>query len=113
MRKIMFLGRILLIGCLSVLFLQNIAMAEAQCTENYGSGQHQFSLATGSPGELGLLKVLAEEFGQEYDTTLCWQKAGSGTSLKLLKEKKVDMIMVHAPAAEKQAIKEGWARKRR
>jgi len=109
MRTIIFLGRILLIGCLSVLFLQNIAMAETQCTENYGSGLHKFSLATGSPGELGLLKVLAEEFDREYDTTLCWQKAGSGASLKLLKEKKVDMIMVHAPAAEKQAIKEGWA----
>jgi tungstate transport system substrate-binding protein len=59
-----------------------------------------------------LLKVLAEKFGQENGTTLCWQKAGSGESLKLLKEKKVDMIMVHAPAAEKQALQEGWAIKR-
>ena len=30
----------------------------------------------------------------------------------LLKEKAVDMIMVHAPDAEKQAIKDGWATKR-
>ena len=73
------------------------------CTETYGSGPHRFSLATGSPGELGLLKVLAEEFGRAEQTTLCWQKAGSGASLKLLKAKAVDMIMVHAPAAEKQA----------
>lgn len=109
MRTIIYWGRILQIGCLSLLLLQNFAIAEAQCTENYGSGQHQFGLATGSPGELGLLKVLAEEFGREYDTILCWQKAGSGASLKLLKEKKVDMIMAHAPAAEKQAIEEGWA----
>ena len=29
----------------------------------YGSGRNQFALATGSPGELGLLKLLAEEFG--------------------------------------------------
>jgi tungstate transport system substrate-binding protein len=28
-----------------------------------------------------------------------------------LKDKKVDMIMVHAPAAEKQAVQEGWATK--
>ncbi len=32
--------------------------------------------------------------------------------MKLLKDKKVDMIMVHAPAAEKQAVQEGWATKR-
>jgi len=29
--------------------------------------------------------------------------------LKLLKEKKVDIILVHAPAAEKKAVEEGWA----
>ena len=45
-------------------------------------------------------------------TSLKWIKAGSGESLKLLKDKKVDMIMVHAPEAEKQAILEGWAAKR-
>jgi len=95
-----------------LLFVQT-TLASSQCTENYGTGQHQFSLATGSPGELGLLKVLAEAFSRDYDTTLCWQKAGSGESLKLLKEKKVDMIMVHAPAAEKQAILEGWATARK
>ncbi|MDD5204808.1 MAG: substrate-binding domain-containing protein [Desulfobacterales bacterium] len=83
-----------------------------QCAETYGKGPNRFSLATGSPGELGLLKVLAEEFEKKNNTTMCWVKAGSGASLKLLKEKKVDMIMVHAPAAEKQAVQDGWAIKR-
>jgi tungstate transport system substrate-binding protein len=78
----------------------------------YGNGAQQFSLATGSPGELGLLKVLAEAFGKQNDAKMAWYKAGSGESLKLLKEKKVDMIMVHAPAGEKQAMQEGWASKR-
>ena len=87
-------------------------LAAGECTEVYGSGSNEFRLATGSPGELGLLKVLAEEFSGEQNTRMCWIKAGSGTSLKLLKEKKVDMIMVHAPAAEKQAVQEGWAIKR-
>jgi tungstate transport system substrate-binding protein len=67
----------------------------------YGEGTNQFSLATGSPGELGLLKVLAEAFGKQDNAKMAWFKAGSGESLKLLKDKKVDMIMVHAPAAEK------------
>ena len=77
------------------------------CTETYGSGTQRFSLATGSPGELGLLKVLAEEFNREKKASLCWVKAGSGDSLKMLKEKQVDAIMVHAPAAEKQAVQTG------
>ncbi len=77
----------------------------------YGTGSEEFTLATGSPGELGLLQALAAGFDKAMGgrTTLQWVKAGSGESLKLLKDKKVDMIMVHAPAAEKQAVKEGWA----
>lgn len=79
------------------------------CKARYGNGPNEFTLATGSPGELGLLKVLAEAFNAKNPTSLCWVKAGSGKSLKLLKEKKVDMVMVHAPAAEKKAVAEGWA----
>lgn len=75
----------------------------------YGGGPNRFSLATGSPGELGLLKALGESFGKEADATLVWVKAGTGQSLSLLKEKKVDMVMVHAPAQVDKAIAEGWA----
>jgi len=89
-----------------------MALAEEKCTELYGNSDQIFSLATGSPGELGLLKVLADDFNKTNGTALCWKKAGSGASLKLLKEKNVDMVMVHAPAAEKQAVQEGWAMKR-
>lgn len=75
----------------------------------YGGGTQRFSLATGSPGELGLLQRLAEEFARGHDAQMVWIKAGTGQSLKLLKEKKVDMAMVHAPAQVDQAIKDGWA----
>jgi len=95
-----------------VLFSLSQAFGEVECAETYGNGSHRFSLATGSPGELGLLKVLGEAFCGKNDATLCWVKAGSGASLNLLKDKKVDMIMVHAPAAEKKAVAEGWATKR-
>ena len=84
----------------------------AECDETYGKGPETFSVATGSPGELGLLKVLAEAFSKKSDAALCWKKAGTGEAMALLKEKKVDMIMVHAPAQEKAAIQEGWAIKR-
>ena len=88
------------------------AFAGDQPEAVYGSGAYQFSLATGSPGELGLLKGLAEAFGKQDNAKMVWHKAGSGESLKLLQDKKVDMIMVHAPAAEKKAVQDGWATKR-
>jgi tungstate transport system substrate-binding protein len=97
---------------LGLLFGGHPVLAGDACTATYGNGTNRFSLATGSPGELGLLKVLAEEFAKTEKTTLCWKKNGSGASLKLLKAKDVDMIMVHAPAAEKQAVSEGWATRR-
>ncbi|MGO9567120.1 MAG: substrate-binding domain-containing protein [Desulfomonilaceae bacterium] len=102
----------LLTLCWLVLFLVCVSFAGEKCAGLYGSGPGKFSLATGSPGELGLVKVLAEAFSSVGKTTMCWQKAGSGESLKLLKDKKVDLIMVHAPAAEKKAVEEGWATKR-
>lgn len=84
-------------------------MFGAECTERYGKGAMELKLATGSPGELGLVKVLAEAFAKTNAINLCWIKAGSGESLSLLKNKEVDLIMVHAPKAEKEALKEGWA----
>ena len=85
------------------------AQAAPKIAESYGPGPAEFTLATGSPGELGLLKVLGEAFGKKEKARLNWVKAGSGESLDLLKAKAVDMIMVHAPAQEKAALAEGWA----
>ncbi len=101
-----------LIGWFAVLLMASMGYAQPACTESYGAGPNTFSLATGSPGELGLLKALADEFARKNNTTLCWIKAGSGESMKFLKDKQVDMIMVHAPAAEKKAVEDGWATRR-
>ncbi len=92
-----------------LLLINTYAAAENNCKAVFGSGQATFRLATGSPGELGLLEVLADIFNKKHGTTICWVKAGSGKSLKLLHQKKVDLVMVHAPSAEKQAVKDGWA----
>jgi tungstate transport system substrate-binding protein len=95
-----------------LLSLASIIWAGNDCTAVYGTGSSRFTLATGSPGELGLVEVLADAFNKKHNTAICWIKAGSGASLKLLKTKKADLIMVHAPAAEKKAIQEAWATKR-
>ena len=84
---------------------QNLPNIEA----SYGSGANVYKLATGSPGELGLLQALGEAFGKKENAKMEWIKAGSGASLNLLKTKQVDMIMVHAPEAVNKAIAEGWA----
>ncbi|MCX5892035.1 MAG: substrate-binding domain-containing protein [Deltaproteobacteria bacterium] len=103
---------LLLLTMAILLLFGSFAYADDQTSVVYGTGTHQFTLATGSPGELGLLQVLAETFGRQENAAMTWFKAGSGKSLQLLRDKKVDMIMVHAPAAEKLAVQEGWATKR-
>jgi len=64
------------IGCWligSVLILTGIqTMAAETPAAVYGSGPNKFSLATGSPGELGLLQVLAETFGAQVKAQMAW-----------------------------------------
>ena len=78
----------------------------------WGSGPHKFSLATGSPGELGLLEVLAHDFAKTHGATVIWYKAGSGQAMRLLQERKVDMVLAHAPPAERKAVADGWVKGR-
>ena len=103
----MFNKKVAILALLSVFVTSSVFALE--CTARYGSGANQIKVATGSPGELGLVQALAESFSKQNDVSVCWIKAGSGESLSYLKNKEVDMIMVHAPKAEKEAVKEGWA----
>jgi tungstate transport system substrate-binding protein len=99
-----------LAALLLFLFITSLpCLAQPKVEASYGQGPNVFSLATGSPGDLGLLEQLGNAFAKKADSTLQWVKAGSGKSLELLKNKEVDMIMVHAPTAEKKAVAEGWA----
>ena len=43
------------------------AWAQSDCTETFGSGPVTITLATGSPGELGLLEVLANAFNKTHN----------------------------------------------
>ena len=104
-----FLKLVVLAGAVATAGLVLPVLAADETGATYGAGKNSFSLATGSPGELGLLRLLAEEFARRADARMVWVKAGTGTSLKLLQEKKVDMVMVHAPAQVDKAIKDGWA----
>lgn len=95
---------------LALLMAAEPALAvEAKCRPLCSSGGTALAIATGSPGELGLLGALADAFCEKRPAALCWRKAGSGASLRLLKQGAVDLALVHAPEAEKQAVARGWA----
>jgi tungstate transport system substrate-binding protein len=96
------------LGLQTAMAQNNVVKPEA----TYGQGNQSFTLATGSPGELGLLQALGEAFDKKEGARLVWIKAGSGASLNLLKTSQVDMIMVHAPDAVNKAIADGWATNR-
>jgi tungstate transport system substrate-binding protein len=83
--------------------------ADAKCKLLCSNSGPRLAIATGSPGELGLFKELASAFCQKRPLALCWRKAGSGASLRLLKQGAVDVVLVHAPEAEKRAVAQGWA----
>jgi tungstate transport system substrate-binding protein len=78
----------------------------------YGDAGPILRLATGSPGELGLIEALASAFQAQEAVQVAWYKAGSGQALDLLRAGQVDMVMVHAPAAERAAVAQGWAIRR-
>lgn len=95
-----------------LLSMATLAAADDECKAVYGKGPDHFTLATASPGELGLLEKLIAAFNRKYKVTICWKKAGSGKSLRLLQARQADIVMVHAPAAEQKAVAEGWATQR-
>lgn len=95
-----------------LLLVSSSVFSEEKYDGVYGKGSDKLLLATGSPGELGLVKVLADEYSKKNNITIYWKKAGTGDAMALLKNKQVDMIMVHGPEAEKKAVKDGWASQR-
>lgn len=110
-------GRVIATRSRCVAFLATAAIIPASAASAaepapgaiWGHGSHSFAIATGTPGETGLLERLATEFADKNDARVSWYPAGSGQALALLKQGKVDMVLAHAPEAEAQAVAEGWA----
>ncbi|KAF5427682.1 ABC-type molybdate transport system, substrate-binding protein [Candidatus Methanophagaceae archaeon] len=70
--------------------------------------KNTLTLATGSPYELGLIDALSKPFEERYGCKVEVTKAGSGASLDLGREGKVDLVMVHAPGTEEQFVEDGY-----
>jgi tungstate transport system substrate-binding protein len=68
---------------------------------------------TTSTDNTGLLDVLAPEFTKATGIELKWTAVGTGKALKLGENCDVDVLMVHAPGAEKKYVAAGYGIGRR
>lgn len=68
---------------------------------------------TTSTDNTGLLDYLIPHFEKETGIALKWTSTGTGKALKLGQNCDVDVLLVHAPAAEKKYIDNGFGKDRR
>ena len=68
---------------------------------------------TTSTEDTGLLNVLTPEFKKATGIDLRWTATGTGKALKLGEDCNVDVLMVHAPDAEKKFVDAGFGLNRK
>lgn len=68
---------------------------------------------TTSTEDTGLLNVVGAEFKKASGIDLRWTATGTGKALKLGEDCNVDVLMVHAPGAEKKFVEAGFGLNRR
>ncbi len=68
---------------------------------------------TTSTDNTGLLDYLAPKFKESTGIELRWTATGTGKALKLGENCDVDILMVHAPSAEKKFVSDGFGCDRR
>jgi tungstate transport system substrate-binding protein len=75
----------------------------------WGASVHALMMATTtSTDNTGLLEYLVPEFTRDTGIEMKWVATGTGNALKLGENCDVDVLMVHAPAAEKQFVANGF-----
>jgi tungstate transport system substrate-binding protein len=96
---------ILVSGLIAVIFF----MAWGAAAEN---GMLMMATTT-STDNTGLLDYLAPKFKEATGIELKWTATGTGKALKLGENCDVDILMVHAPPAEKKFVTDGFGTDRR
>ena len=76
-------------------------------------GKTLMMATTTSTDNTGLLDYLAPQFTKATGIELKWTAVGTGKALKLGENCDVDVLMVHAPAAEKKYVADGFGIERR
>ena len=67
---------------------------------------------TTSTDNTGLMDILAPELKKDTGIELKWTAIGTGKALEMGKNCDVDVLLVHAPAAEKKFVADGYGRDR-
>lgn len=89
---------------LSVLFLVGLLTLPSGVM---AAGETLVMATTTSTDNTGLLDYLAPHFTKATDIELRWTAVGTGKALKLGENCDVDVLLVHAPAAEKAYVEAG------
>jgi tungstate transport system substrate-binding protein len=97
------------------IFLSLLSVVFLIMTATYAqAGTKSLMMATTtSTDNTGLLEYLIPHFERETGITLKWTATGTGKALKLGQNCDVDVLLVHAPAAEKTYIEKGYGKDRR
>jgi tungstate transport system substrate-binding protein len=84
------------------------------CFSALGASEKVLMMATTtSTDNTGLLDYLVPEFTKATGIELKWTAVGTGKALQLGKDCNVDVLLVHAPEAEKQYVADGYGVHRR
>jgi len=95
------------IGIIATIFLMIVVISSQ-------AGNNELMMATTtSTDNTGLLDYLIPHFEKETGISLKWTATGTGKALKLGQNCDVDVLLVHAPSAEKKFIAEGYGKDRR
>lgn len=79
----------------------------------FGEAPALLMATTTSTDDTGLLDYLSPLFTKETGITLKWTATGTGKALELGKNCDVDILLVHAPDAEKKFVADGYGVNRR
>jgi tungstate transport system substrate-binding protein len=83
------------------------------CCHGWAADKEGLLMATTtSTDNTGLLDYLAPHFTKATGIELRWTATGTGKALALGKSCDVDVLLVHAPAAEKQYVADGYGKNR-
>ena len=92
---------------LSIIFIVSITFVSANAKT-----QSLMMATTTSTDNTGLLDYLIPHFEKETGIDLKWTATGTGKALKLGQNCDVDVLLVHAPPAEKKYIANGYGKDR-
>lgn len=94
----------------SLLFALVLALVAAFALPGMASAEDKVLMmaTTTSTDDTGLLNVLGPKFKADTGIELRWTATGTGKALEMGRNCDVDVLLVHAPAAEKKLVEEGY-----